>query len=198
MDTIEKWAPVVGYEGLYEVSTMGRIKALPRITSNGRKRGERILRDSDNGHGYRSVMFCINYQTSRRYVHRLVLEAFRGPCPEGMESRHMNGSPGDNRLSNLQWSTHVENVWDRDKHGTMVHGENINFSKLSEKDVIDIREKYASGGYSQSALADQYGLTQTGIGVVVRGVAWSRAPGPITCRRKESEAANATGNKVIA
>lgn len=180
MNTNEEWSPVVGYEGFYAVSSEGRIKSIVRRSRNGRIIGGKVLRIADNGHGYKSVMFCVNYKKARRYVHRIVLEAFVGPCPEGMESRHMNGIRGDNRASNLQWSTHIDNVWDRDRHGTMVHGEENNFSRLSRSQVKEIREKYASGLYRQHDLAGQYGITQTGIGYIVRGTVWSRAGGPIT------------------
>jgi hypothetical protein len=49
-------------------------------------------------------------------VHRLVLEAFVGPCPENMECRHLNGARSDNRLTNLAWGTKVENEADKKKH----------------------------------------------------------------------------------
>ena len=53
-----------------------------------------------------------------RLVHRLVLEAFVGPRPEGMVARHLNGDPGDNRLENLAWGTQSENNYDKVRHGT--------------------------------------------------------------------------------
>lgn len=55
------------------------------------------------------------YKTFR--VHRLVCEAFKGPCPEGMECRHLNGINTDNRAENLEWGTHGENMQDAVKHG---------------------------------------------------------------------------------
>ena len=53
-----------------------------------------------------------------RFVHRLVLEAFVGPCPDGMECRHLDGNPGNNRLENLAWGTPKENAADSIRHGT--------------------------------------------------------------------------------
>lgn len=53
-------------------------------------------------------------------VHRLILEAFVGPCPEGMECRHLNGDKADNRLANLSWGTRQENMDDKRKHAN--HG----------------------------------------------------------------------------
>ena len=176
----ELWRDVSGYEGHYQVSNFGRVRSLDRISPNGNPLRGKILSIGDNGNGYKNVMFCVRYQKKRRYIHRLVLEAFVGPCPDGMECRHLNGIKADNRLDNLEWATHVDNIWDKEPHGTMKHGKDINFTKLSEEQVIEIREKYASGEYRQDILANEYGISQTGIGLIVRGVNWSRVGGPIT------------------
>jgi len=64
----------------------------------------------------------VNLGGQKKLVHRFVLETFVGPCPEGMEARHLDGNPANNRLSNLCWSTHKENVRDQYKHGTAVFG----------------------------------------------------------------------------
>src|SRR5262249_4354731 len=61
--------------------------------------------------GYLCVFF-----RGEQYVHRLVLEAFVGPCPPGMEARHVNGIKTDNRLVNLQWGTHRQNMRDKATH----------------------------------------------------------------------------------
>ena len=104
------WLPVVGFEGLYEVSSNGRVASLL-----GRNR--RILRAGDS-RGYRLVILRRGGMSHTRLVHRLVLEAFVGPRPEGMVARHLNGDPGDNRLENLAWGTQSENNYDKVRHGT--------------------------------------------------------------------------------
>lgn len=119
---VEHWKPVPGWEKLYEVSSLGRVRSLPRLITNSlgvehRVRG-RIRRQSSNGHGYQTVSLCAGGKEYRKYVHRLVLEAFVGDCPEGMETRHLNGNRKDNRLENLQWGTVVENHHDKLQHGT--------------------------------------------------------------------------------
>lgn len=73
------------------------------------------------------------------YVHRLVLEAFHGPCPEGMEARHLNGDARDNRAVNLAWGTHQENVQDTIRHGRKARGVACSFAKLTEEDLKVIR-----------------------------------------------------------
>ena len=96
-------------------------------------------------------------------IHRLVLEAFVGPCPVGMECRHLDGNPENNRLENLKWGTHKENVADSKRHGTLQQGSRHCNAKITEKDAISIRLLYASGRYSQRDLAKWFGLSQTAI-----------------------------------
>jgi hypothetical protein len=110
----EVWKDVVGFEGAYEVSDMGRV----------RHKGGRIV----PGHeidGYRGV--SLNFTNSRghrdskrRAVHLLMLEAFVGPRPAGMCSRHLNDVRSDNRLDNLAWGTHKENAADARRNGRLV------------------------------------------------------------------------------
>jgi hypothetical protein len=66
-----------------------------------------------NNDGYRLV----HLNGRLVYVHRLVLETWRGPCPPGREARHLDGDASNNRLTNLRWGTHAENTWDVIRHG---------------------------------------------------------------------------------
>lgn len=115
----ERWRPVHGYSGLYEVSDQGRVRRLPRRGLDDRLLRGKMLSVKGTGPGGRPRV-CL-YKNGRRtwyLVYRLVLEAFVGPCPRGMESRHYrNPSVTDCRLSNLRWGTHRENVSDMIKHG---------------------------------------------------------------------------------
>ncbi len=90
-----------------------------------------------------------------RRVHVLILTAFVGPCPEGMECRHLNGNRHDNRLSNLAWGTYAENTRDRIQHGTMPCGEQKWNARLTKAVVVDMRSKY-SAGRSIQELANEY------------------------------------------
>lgn len=116
----EQWLPLPSYEECYEVSDFGRVRSLDRVRPwNGTVklfRG-RILRPGVNSTGRLGV--CIHRDGGRyRLVHQLVMEAFVGPCPDGMEVCHNNGDHLDNRLSNLRYDTRSANVLDRVKHGT--------------------------------------------------------------------------------
>ena len=120
----EKWLPAVGYEGLYEVSSIGRVRSLDKLVycKDGRAprmhRG-RVRKLYTHPRGHLIVTLCAS-DGSRKIakVHRLVLEAFVGPNPPGLECCHNNGDPSDNRVENLRWGTHRENMRDKIKHGT--------------------------------------------------------------------------------
>lgn len=124
---IEKWAPVVGFEGRYEVSDHGQVRSLPRRIqqlSRGGNMFERtfpgkILKQvvhSDSGYPYVGLYRQTGPAVSRT-VHTLVLDAFVGPCPSGQLARHLDGNPANNLLSNLLWGTHSENCYDTIRHG---------------------------------------------------------------------------------
>lgn len=123
MSASEKWLPVVGFEGSYEVSDMGRVRSLDRFVTYIHPRSGRpsrrfftgvVLNPPIGGNGRPHVIL----RRRTRQVHRLVAEAFLGPVPEGMEVCHNNGDMLDNRAVNLRYGTHSENLRDRVKHGT--------------------------------------------------------------------------------
>ena len=118
----EQWLPVVGYEGMYEVSDLGRVKSLARLI---RRRGgcrvmskEMILKNRRLNSGYGIVGLAKDGKKKDFSVHSLVLKAFVGERPEGMYACHNNGDSSDNRLSNLRWDTQSANLLDTVKHGT--------------------------------------------------------------------------------
>lgn len=126
----ETWRPVLGFEGIYEVSDRGRVRSVERVAvrSNGRPHTVRSKMRSAKRlrKGHLAVTLVKDGQLYNRTVHRLVLESFVGLRPEGMMCRHLNGDPADNRLENLAWGTASENQQDALKHGV-----NPNASKLS-------------------------------------------------------------------
>jgi hypothetical protein len=106
-------------------------------------------------------------------VHRLVLEAFIGLRPEGLECCHADGVRTNNRLENLRWDTHASNIADMRRHGTDPSGERHGMAKLTEQDVREIRRRYETGAVSQASLALEFGVTQTCVGNAVRRVTWA-------------------------
>lgn len=117
----EIWKPVLGYEGYCEVSSLGRVKTLERVTvrRNGRPHTvpERILKQSYMKKGYLRLNLTKDGVRKQHTVHSLVLSSFVGPRPSGMITRHLNGIPDDNRLENLAWGTGSENQHDAVEHG---------------------------------------------------------------------------------
>jgi len=115
---VELWRPVVGYEGLYEVSNMGRVRSLPGKRWNGQAIHEfkgRILRPQSKTR-YLQVTLSKNGKVKSIKIHQLVAEAFLPPCPgtQGKQSHcyqidHINNNSRDNRARNLQWLTRYEN-----------------------------------------------------------------------------------------
>lgn len=110
---IEEWRPVVGYEGLYEVSDRGRVRSFPRQGTGGGLVSQRL-----NNRGYPIVSMTRPGHWATRTVHRLVTEAFIGPRPGGMEVRHLDGNRANAQLSNLSYGTRSENNLDAVGHGT--------------------------------------------------------------------------------
>lgn len=114
----ENWLPVVGWEDLYEVSDLGRVRSLDRIDAVGRLRRGRVIKAWPDLKGYLRTQLSRSGKYKGVAVHRLVLEAFVGPPPEGQEALHGPAGVANNQLSNLRWGTHSENTYDSVNDGT--------------------------------------------------------------------------------
>lgn len=120
---------------------------------------------------YRMVTLSVDGKPLYRLVHRLVLEGFVGPCPEGCEARHLNGDGADNRLDNLQWGTPAENAADQAQHGTRPRKERHGSAKLTEAQVVEIRRRAANGDLHR-VIADDFPVSRRMVGKIVAGKAW--------------------------
>ena len=113
----EVWRPVRGYEGLYEVSDLGRVRSLDRVIAHVRsafgtclRRGG-IKRQSLDNYGYRTTSVCKEGKEKNLKVHRMVAEAFL-PNPGGLPTvDHINNDKQDNRVANLRWLSFEDNRW---------------------------------------------------------------------------------------
>lgn len=167
----EIWVPVVGYEGLYEVSDLGAVRSLSRRvgTSNGgwRLTPTKELRPCLRS-GYPSVVLFKEGKRKRVAVHRLVLETFVGPCPAGAEACHENGRRDDPRLVNLRWDTRRANQADRVRHGTSgLYGRRLNPDEAAQ--ILAER-----GHISQVQLAKQFGVALATVNHIHTGRNWKR------------------------
>ncbi len=118
---LERWRDIPGWEGYYRVSDLGCVESVERIVPNGDKMmtvRQRFLRPLPNNNGYEQVQLYGDGKRSRQLVSRLVLLAFVGPCPEGMEVCHNDGDKRRNHLQNLRYGTSSENKLDMARHGT--------------------------------------------------------------------------------
>lgn len=166
----EEWKPVLGYEGFYEISNMGRVRAL-FCTTNFHKLN-RILKPWLVKAGYLQVhLKRPGEKRKAHFIHRMLLEAFVSPRPPKCEVRHLNGSRSDNTLSNLAWGTHKENAEDMLKHGHCSTGEKQWNSKLTEVQVKSIRELYASG-FSVAEIAENFEARPSNVWAIVKGRSW--------------------------
>lgn len=138
---------IPGFPG-YQVGDDGSVWTMMRFgpLANRRPGTLRPLRMKLTKLGYLSVCLRRNGRSFTRFVHRLVLEAFVGPCPDGMEALHWPDRTQTNcSLVNLRWGTHVENYADSVRHGTHIHGSAHPVAKLSESDIPQIRLLLAEG-----------------------------------------------------
>lgn len=109
----EQWLPVVGFQGFYEVSSTGLVRSLPRTYTKGR-----VLRPASLKYGHLHVDLWANGVGKTMFVHSMVAEAFLGPCPPGLQVRHLDGNARNNAVTNLAYGTASENAYDRTRHGT--------------------------------------------------------------------------------
>lgn len=119
MPALEEWRPIRGFEGLYDVSNRGEVRSLPREVQGTRKYTTKggPLKGSTHKSGHISVSLSIGGVRKREYIHRLVYQEFVGEIPDGMEIRHLNGVPSDNRLENLRIGTRTDQRNDDIRNG---------------------------------------------------------------------------------
>ena len=133
----ERWLPIAGFVGVYEISDLGRVRRV--APAKGATVGK-IMAARPNRDGYLRVSLWNSPNPPvDKLVHILVLEAFVGLCPAGMEACHCDGNSGNAALSNLRWGTPVENAADRCRHGTQALGVRHGNARLTEDQVREIR-----------------------------------------------------------
>lgn len=123
--------------------------------------------------GYYSVLLSKDGIGSDFLIHRLVLLAFVGPCPDGMEACHNNGISGDNRLENLRWDTHRANSADQKIHGTKWGwpGANNPNAKLTEEQAIEVI-RLRGVGLTAKAIAKMFNMSTSGVFDIEKGKNW--------------------------
>jgi hypothetical protein len=189
----ESWLPVVGYEGVYSVSNMGRVRRETSATST--KVGRILVGEIDRG-GYHRVKLTMNGIEARHFAHKLVAAAFIGPVPaERPHVNHINFDTLDNKVGNLEYVSTAENNlhsyaagrtrggrtnkpcgdahYSRTNPERLARGERSGGSRLTEAQVRLIREEYAPERGAIAALSRKYGVATRTIYCIVHRLKWT-------------------------
>ena len=163
----EEWRPIVGSEGRYEVSSEGRVRSLRLRNRMSDKlcQPPRLLALCENGSGYLAA-----YVGRTRLVAGLVLEAFVGPRPNGMQSAHQDGNKQNNSVDNLRWMTPKANSLQKWEHGTMQQGEDNAAHRLTEDAVREIRQ--CASTEKRADLARRFGVCEDSVYNVLSRKRW--------------------------
>lgn len=163
----EKWKSIIGYEGLYEVSTFGNIKSLVKKGNNIQKIRKQGL---DISTGYATVQLNKNGTPLTKRVHRLVAEAFLDkPSPKHIVN-HKDGNKKNNRLDNLEWVTYSENTFHSFRTGLQkkIFGNENYITKIKNEDVVKIRELIKLG-FTNKDIASKFNVNPSQISRIKTG-----------------------------
>lgn len=174
---MEEWRDIVGFEGFYQVSSIGRCRSLDRTVKSrwgtpkplkGRIRVPGVQRE-----GYLMVLLNRDGKSFKRYVHRMVAEAFIKNPQSHPQINHIDGNKSNNAANNLEWTTGSENCRHAIASGLYqnARGEAIGSAKLTEQDVIEIRRMVATGAMHKEAAA-LFGIGRKAVTKIVNRQRW--------------------------
>ena len=180
----EIWRPIVGYEGIYAISDLGRVR---RELKGKRTFIGKIIKQSQDRQGYLRVGLTKNKICKTIKIHKIVASAFLGICPKGITVNHKDGIKANCRLSNLEYITYRENNLHAFKFGLNVSnkGEKHGRAKLTEEEVVSIRSEYASGNILQGNLALKYSVSISTIERILSNRIWKHI---LEARMKQEKA----------
>lgn len=171
MSETEEWRAAIGYEGRYEVSSIGRVRSLPGMGRWGTRKG-RVLRPGHNGKKYLIVHLCASSKESgTKQIHQLVAAAFLGPCPPGKQVNHKDAIKENNHFGNLEYMTSAENTEHAGAMGLHLRGSRAVRAKLEEADIPVIRQRLANGE-SQRRIARDYHVSKNAISGIGKRRTW--------------------------
>lgn len=169
MSTKEEWRPIKGYEGFYEVSSLGRVRSLDRVVKckngNCQKFFGKIMKPRTNKDGYLTVALSMNNKQKSKQIHRLVAITFL-PNPKKLpQVNHRDCNKQNNYVDNLEWCSCQENIQHALKTGVVKQGSEHHNAKLSKQQVQEIRAIYKprSKEYNAYILARKYNVSRATI-----------------------------------
>lgn len=170
--TIEEWRSVnvEGFEGLYSVSSLGRIR---RDKGSAAAKAGCIL-DGHNSLGYRRIALTGSKSRQKKFlIHRLVALAFlETPSPDQTHVNHKDGNGTNNRVENLEWCTPAENHKHQEGLPSFARGEKAPWAKLKNDDIPKIRQM-VSDGMSQVQVAKLFNVSPRLIGFINSRERWA-------------------------
>ncbi len=168
----EEFRPILNFEGFHEVSNLGRVKCLFQAP---RRKGE-FLSPGITKDGYCLVNLkppkSSGIKKRTEYVHVLMLETFIGPRPLNAETRHLDGNPLNNNLTNLAWGTYQEQAQDKKLHGRLINGTKCWNAKMDEdkvREIISLRKN----GQTMRMISDAFGICLTAVFKIIHRKTWS-------------------------
>ena len=156
----EVWLPVRGYENSHEVSNLGQVRS-----------ARTVLRQR-MGNGYWMVDLKINGTRKTQTVHALVASAFLGPRPTGLQVRHGRKGRLCNAATNLSYGTPSENNLDKRRDGTDNRGGKHNMVKLTDSEVLLIRELRKEGS-TLRAIGNEFGVSESLVSLICARKRWA-------------------------
>lgn len=173
----EIWKDINGYEGLYQVSNLGRVKSLDRVDCSGRHRVGVTLKPGTSHNGYLFVRLSKNSKYSNKRINRLVAEHFIDNPLNKPEVNHCDGNKLNNQVDNLEWSTRSENTLHAFASGLKQpsKGESHGQHKLTKELVHEIKSTYKPYDveFGCHALSRKYGISPSQVCSIAKGVYWN-------------------------
>lgn len=171
----EEWRDVVGYEGFYQVSSLGRVRSCDRVIrdsfGHNRFRRSRLLSPTIDKYGYYKLHLSKNNVRGYFTIHVLVAKAFLGNRPDGLQVNHINGVKTDNCLGNLEYVSGSRNIVHAQDMGLKPVGSRCWQAKLSEADVSNIKLLISQGARIVD-IAKRYGVVKETISSIKQGITW--------------------------
>lgn len=189
-ESVERWKPVVGFDGVYSISDLGRLRR--EVTASNSKAGF-ILTPFRRPSGYCCYTVWRDGKMRTLLVHRLIAQAFISNPDGKPHINHRDGVRSNNAIDNLEWCTARENV----RHamevlghvpfkGHQPFGERHYKARLTQQQVDDIRARHLAGRINQAAIGREFGVSKKTINSLIKGASWKRSL-PVSLQESQSE-----------
>jgi len=167
----EIWKDINGYEGLYQISNLGRVKSLNKLKGKNTKTKEIIMNPSINKKGYKCIVLCKNSKQKHFRVHRLVAQSFIPNSENKKIVNHIDCNKINNHESNLEWVTHKENEIHAKANGLKPHGESHGRAKLTKQDIYKIKQ-LIKNNFKLKSIAFLFEISITHVSRIKNNKSW--------------------------